>query len=367
MKIWKHSNVEISTRALSANYVILKAVLGKKVKIMCVVKGNAYGHGLEKVVRALKKKKPDFYAVFTIEEGIRVRTIDTHASILVLCPAQKNFVSSAQVHRLSLSVTSVEMLTTFARMKVSVPTRIHLCIESGLGRDGIQEKDMSRVLALVHKQKNIHIEGLYTHFSGAESRAFDKLTVSQINTLSRFKKGLREIGIYPLVHASGTAGALLGADFQLDMCRFGIGLYGLWPSEETRRLFPTLMLRPVLSWKTYIVETKEISAHHGIGYDATFITQSLTRTAVIPVGYADGIPRSISNIGFALVAGIKVPIRGRVMMNMCVLDVTHVSNVKIGDEVVLIGSQGESTITVEDVATLAKTINYEIVTRIQNI
>lgn len=364
-KAWKRSLVQIDIKALTHNYKVLKKCTGKKTKTMCVVKGDAYGHGLETCVKILQKSNPDYYAVFTIEEGIRVRKIDRKTPILVLCPANDSFISYAQKYSLTLSVSSVDVLADMVRIKTKKVLKIHICIESGLGRDGIQEKYLSRVLALAHGKKHILVEGVYTHFSGAESRVFDRLTVIQTNTLSRWKNAFREVGIHPLFHASGTAGTLLGPDFQFDMCRFGLGLYGLWPSDETKNIHPTLMLRSVLSWSTSIVEIKELSAQHGIGYDSTYVTNKVTKIAVIPVGYYDGLPRTLSNNCDMLVRGKHVPLRGRVMMNMCVLDVTHISNVALGDEVVIVGKQGKEEITVDELAVKAGTINYELVTRLR--
>lgn len=363
-KAWKRSDVQIDAKALTFNYKALRNCVGKNIKTMCVVKGDAYGHGLETCVQILQKSNPDYYAVFSMEEGIRVRKIDRKTSILVLCPANSSFVLLAQKYNLTLSLSSVDTFVHIVQIKTKKIIKLHLCIESGLGRDGIQEKDLSRVLALVHGKKYMCIEGIYTHFSGAESRTFDRLTTIQTNTLSRWKNAFREVGIHPLFHASGTAGALLGSDFHFDMCRFGLGLYGLWPSDETKNLHPTLILRSVLSWTTRIVEIKELGIGHGIGYDSTYVTNEITKIAVIPVGYYDGLPRTLSNNCDMLVRGKYVPLRGRVMMNMCVLDVTNVRGVKLGDEVVIIGKQAKEEITVDELALRAGTINYELVTRL---
>lgn len=147
------------------------------------------------------------------------------------------------------------------------------------------------------------------------------------------------------------------------MCRIGLGLYGLWPSNETKAIAKKVTLKRGLSWKTKVVDIKELPKNHGIGYDVSFITDKPTKVAVVPVGYYDGIPRSATNKAWMLIQGQKVPLRGKVMMNMCVLDVTAL-HVKIGDEVVIIGTQGKTSVTAEEWAEWSKTINYEIVTKI---
>ena len=355
--------LEISKSALLYNFKQLKQNLSVKTRTLCVIKGNAYGHDLESIVSILKKARPDFYGVFDIQDALTIRQRDTKTSILVMCPSEINFVSLALRYDLSLSVSSNEILTQITKKRFSKPVKIHLCIETGLGRDGIPYQELSRTLALIHNKKNIIIEGLYTHFSGAESRQFDMLTRAQITKLLEWESAFQNLGIKPITHASGTAGSLLGKQFQLDMCRIGLGLYGLWPSDETKAIAKKMTLKPTLSWKTKVIDIKELPKNHGVGYDVSFITNKPTKVAVVPVGYYDGISRSATNIAWMLVQGQKVPLRGKVMMNMCVLDVTDLQ-VKIGDEVVVIGVQGKSSITAEDWAEWSNTINYEIVTKI---
>lgn len=366
MKIPTTSWLEISQSSLLHNFNTLKKNLSAKTKTLCVIKGNAYGHDLKTVLSVLKKVHLDFYGVFDIQDALTIRQIDKKVPVLVMCPAQLEFVEIALTHNLSLSVSSSEVLTQIVKKKLSKPLKIHLCLETGLGRDGIPYEELNKTLALIHNKKNIVVEGLYTHFSGAESRKFDRLTRTQITKLITWESAFQNIGVKPITHASGTAGSLLGNQFQLDMCRIGLGLYGLWPSDETKVLAKKTQLEPVLSWKTKIIDIKVLPENHGVGYDMSFITDKQTKVAVVPVGYYDGISRSATNKGWMLVQGTKVPLRGKVMMNMCVLDITDL-NAKIGDEVVIIGRQGKQTIKAEDWAKWSQTINYEIVTKINPI
>jgi alanine racemase len=362
MKVPATSWLEISKSALIHNFTQFKNTLSPKTKVLCVIKGNAYGHDLKTTLSILKKARPDFYGVFDIRDALTIRAVDTKTPILILCSATSEFIPLALQHNLSLSITSNEFLAKLTQKKLSNPLKIHLCIETGLGRDGIPYQELSRTLALIHNKKNLIIEGLYTHFSGAESRAFDRLTRLQISRLIEWESALHNFGVKPITHASGTAGSLLGDTFKLDMCRIGLGLYGLWPSEEAKLTAKKLTLKPVLSWKTKVIDVKVLPKNHGIGYDASFITDKETKVAVVSVGYYDGVPRSASNKGWMLVKGKRVPVRGKVMMNMCVLDVTNL-DVKVGDEVVVIGAQGKEKVTAEDWANWSGTINYEIVTK----
>lgn len=366
MKIPATSWLEISQSALTHNFTQFKKNLSPKTKILCVIKGNAYGHDLKTILSVLKKEHSDFYGVFDIQDALTIRATDQKTSILVLCPTTPEFIPLALKHNLSLSITSNETLAKITHKKLSKPLKIHLCIETGLGRDGIPNQEISRTLALIHNKKNVVIEGLYTHFSGAESRTFDQLTRLQTSRLIEWESALHNFGIKPITHASGTAGSLLGDTFKLDMCRIGLGLYGLWPSEETKLTAKKITLKPVLSWKTKTVDIKVLPKNHGIGYDASFITNRDTKIAVVPVGYYDGIPRSASNKGWMLVKGKRVPLRGKVMMNMCVLDITNL-DVKVGDEVVIIGTQGKEVVTAEDWTHWSGTLNYEIVTKINTL
>lgn len=363
MKTFSTSWLEISKSALLHNFKQLKQNITPKTKTLCVVKGDAYGHDLKSVIKVLNTVSQDFYGVFDLQDALTIRKSNKKISILVMCPSQIDFIPLAITYDLSLSVSSNQVLAQIIKKKLSKPIKIHLCIETGLGRDGILFEELSRTLALIHNKKNIVVEGLYTHFSGAESRQFDMLTRTQITKLLEWESAFQNLGIKPITHASGTAGSFLGKQFQLDMCRIGLGLYGLWPSDETESTAKKVVLKPVLSWKTRVIDIKELPKNHGVGYDVSFITNKPTKVAVVPVGYYDGVPRAATNKAWMLVQGTKVPLRGKVMMNMCVLEVSNL-DVKIGDEVVIVGTQGKSTVTAEEWAEWSGTINYEIVTKI---
>lgn len=358
--------IEIDKRALLSNYRLLKNSIPRGTETMCVVKGNAYGHGMDIVAQALSKARPDYFAVFTFEDALLLRKQGIKTNILVLQPAQEVWCEEASRKKIDLLVTSIEILAYIKKKKFSRKLRIHLHVETGLGREGITEEYVAQAIALLDQAKTFELVGLSTHFSGAESRDFDLYTKKQAEKLMVWRDAIAAIGLHPKVHMSGTAGALLDPFYAGGIVRFGIGLYGLWPSEETKKVpsARNVQLHPVLSWKAKIIELKILPKLSGIGYDVTYVTKRPTKIAILPVGYFDGLPRAISHKGSVVVRGAQVPYLGRVMMNMCVIDVTDVPDVKLGDEVTLVGTLNGESVSVEDMAGWAKTINYEIVTRL---
>ncbi|MBP7846324.1 MAG: alanine racemase [Candidatus Pacebacteria bacterium] len=355
--------VEIDQKALRQNVASLKKVIPKNTVFIAVVKGNAYGHGMLPVSKILEKtKEVDMLAVFTYEEGVLLRKEGIKKPILVLKNATVNDVTLAIKNNLEATISSLEALSKIKNQK----SKIHICVDTGLGRDGFLEDERNNVVSVLKKNKNINVVGLFTHFSGAEEREFDSYTKGQFNGLIEWKKFLNDNNIFPKVHASATSGAFLGKDFALDMVRFGIGLYGLWPSPATKQLAKKINLEPVLSWRAKISEIKNLKTGSFVGYDLTYKTKKDTKVAVVPVGYYDGYSRALSGRASALVNGVRVPQIGRVMMNMAVFDVSAVKGVKEGDMITLVGKdkKGSIEISVDELAESRGTINYELVTRI---
>lgn len=355
--------LEIDINALKHNTQALTKRLAKRTKVMAVVKGNAYGHGMFVVAKTIEKLV-DYFAVFDFVDAMALRKAGIKKNILVLCPADKAWIRDAVVKNIELTATSCAFLNAVEKtiLPKSKKLKIHLNVETGLGRDGFVESEISKVRRIVSSPKNFSVIGLMTHFSGAESRVFDIYTGEQVEKLIEWKQLLSEIDIHPIVHASGTAGSILDAKYQLDMVRLGIGLYGLWPSEETKEIDTSLVLKPALSWKTKIIEIKNLKKGSSVGYDQTFKLTRDSMVAVLPVGYFDGLPRSASGKGEMITKGQKVPQIGRIMMNMCVIDVTDLSRVSVGDTVTIIGSDGRNTVSTDDWAMWSDTINYDIVT-----
>ncbi len=356
--------VTIDRKAIASNIRILKKQLLPKTKFLAVVKADAYGHGMLEVAKTAAAAGADYLGVFDIEEGIALRKAKIKTPILVLRSIFPEQVEIAIKNDLEIAVSTFELLVSLKKAKLKKPLKIHLMTDTGLGRDGFLLDQSERVLALLDQNKNIQVVGLATHFSASESRLHDSYTVMQVAFIFEWQKMLAEIGIHPMVHASATAGVFLSKEFGIGLVRFGIGIYGLWPSDETEQLSRGAILKPALEWKTVVNEVKELQAGSFIAYDLTARLQRNSIVAILPVGYSDGYPRSASNKGSVLIHGKRARILGRVMMNMIVVDITDIPKVKPGDTVTLIGSDKGAMISAEEAAEAGDTINYEIVTRI---
>ncbi len=352
--------LEISKKALLNNISHIKKRLKPQQKFMAVVKANAYGHGLFEVVNAIKSKV-DYLAVFAFEDAILLRKKGVKIPLLVLSRVFEDQVDLAIKHDIEVTVTTFDILNLKKKLKV------HICVDSGLGRDGFVASDMKKVAQLL-KNSPLKIIGLYAHFAAADDDAFVDYTKKQIAELSRWKKEFAAFGIKPLIHHCASAGALSSKlSNSFDLVRIGISLYGLWPSSDVKkREEKKIKLLPALSWKAHISEIKFLPKGSAISYNCTHILKRDSKLAVLGIGYFDGISRVSSNKSFAIVAGKKVPQLGRVTMNLIVLDVTDVANVKAGDVVTIIGADGDVEISADDWGKWGETSCYEVVTRINS-
>lgn len=363
IKNMQYTWVEIDTKALISNITQLKKVLSRKKEVMVVLKANAYGHGFNEISDVLKSNnKVDWFAVFEFSDALLLRK-KTNKPILVLSTTEHTFWPEAIKKNISVTLSRYDQLLKLQKFTKRKLLKIHLKIDTGLGRQGFVESEISHVVALI-SNSDIKLEGLYTHFSGTESKIFDAYTKKQYESFIEWKKAFVQIGLYPKTHLGATSGSLRDDRLSGDIARFGIGVYGLWPSDETRVFKKNVILKPVLSWKTKIVEIKKLKKGDSVTYDRGCILQKDSVVATIPVGYFDGLPRALSNRGFALVQGIRVPIIGKIMMNMIALDVTQIKKTSIGDIVTLIGKDKSAYVSADEVALWAGSINYEIVTRI---
>jgi alanine racemase len=247
---------------------------------------------------------------------------------------------------------------------------VHLKIETGTHRQGFAEADVPAVAERVRRSGRLVLEGLGTHFANIEDTTDHGYAERQLAAFDRVAAGLRRAGIdVPVRHAACSAAALLFTRTHLDLARIGVSLYGLWPSKETyvsclERGKPTLHLRPALTWKTKIAQVKSVDEGSFVGYGCTYRVTRPSRIAVLPVGYHEGYDRGLSNVAHVLIRGRRAPLRGRVCMNMCMVDVTDVPGVALEDEVVLLGRQGDERISAEQIAGWCSTISYEVVARI---
>ncbi len=374
--------IEVDYSAIEANARTLKNLLGKEALMLGAVKSNGYGHGMVESARAVLRGGATWLGVDELTEGIELRRAKIKAPILIFGYTIPALYKEAAVHNISVTISSLDSLQRLSKMKLRKKLRIHLKFDTGLHRQGILETHVQQVIRIVSaKSFPAVVEGIYTHFAVMEDPMRADYSKKQGTLFKTIVAKFRDKGIKPLTHASASSGILFSKDFHFDMGRGGIALYGLWPSPEIRKwavagakageLGPTLI--PALSWKTIIAEIKLVNKGSKVGYDLTYEAPHASRLAVIPVGYWHGLPRSLSSApgrkhAQVLVCGKRASIVGRISMDMCVIDVTDIPNVRQGDEVVIIGKQGvgadAQTVTVEDLADRASSFNYELVTRI---
>ncbi len=362
------SYIELSRSNLIHNIKALRSVTRKGIKISMAVKGNAYGHGQNEVAKILDPYV-DFFQVNSIEELMLLRKV-SKKKVLLLGYVQKEDINKAIRSGCILSAFSLEQLSNISVFanKLKVKQEVHLSIDAHLGREGFMPSELPEVLPEIKKLKNIKLTGIYAHFANIEDTTNSTHAKKQIKEYENVLKIAGKFGYKNLQkHMSSTSGLLVyekGTGVN-NIIRLGIGAYGLWPSRHIKFLYKSkLALKPVLSWKTKVAQIKTLPAGHTVGYGLTYITYVPTKIAVIPQGYADGLDRRFSNKGEVLIHGTKCKIIGRVSMNMCTVDVTHLKDVQIEDEVVILGRQGDKKVDAEELAECIGTINYEITTRL---
>lgn len=353
--------IEIDEQKVAHNYRAFRNLLSEKTKLMAVVKSNAYGHDLYQFAKLQEKLGADWLGVDSIVEGEALREAGVKIPILVLGYTLPEKFSEAEKYNLSLTISTFEnlkLLKNFSKLK------FHLKIDSGMHRQGFLPTQITEVLEILreNKIKSENLEGIYTHFAAAKNPAFPGETRAQLNLFLAVVEQVQNAGFSPIRHAAATSGTIVFPESHLDLVRIGIGAYGLYPSREVQAGYAEkLNLQPVLGWKSVVGEVKNILANEGIGYDFTEKLAENGQVAIIPIGYWHGYSRSLSSIGHVLINQQKAKVLGRVSMDMIIVDVSKITDVKVGDTVTLIGQNGASA---DDLALLSGTVNYEIVTRL---
>jgi alanine racemase len=371
-KVFPKTWVEISASHLLSNLKLFRKVAGPKVKIAAVVKANAYGHGLTEVVSILKKKV-DVFAVDTIEDALFIRQEDKKVTILVLGYVRKENISLLIRNAISFVAYRPDILKHIINLNLSKKAKIHIKVETGLNRQGVRGEELVKVLDFITKhQSKFILEGVYMHFANVEDTTDPSFAMKQLASFNESLGLIKSKGFTPpLIHSAASAAALLHKKSHFSMIRTGIGLYGLWPSPETKKSVlkkdKKNILKPVLSWKTTIAQIKMIKKGESVSYGRTWIAKNDTKIAIVPVGYSDGLDRGLSNKGKVIVGGGFAPIIGRVAMNMIMVDVTKINKISPDSEVIIIGEKGKLKISAEDIAEKIDTINYEVVSRINPI
>lgn len=358
--------VEIDLSAIANNTRQIKRMVGERVRILASLKADAYGHGALKVARTVLHNGASMLGVATVSEAAPLREAGINPPILVF-----GYVPAWQMReavRLGLTITlyTPEAAQALSRAALALDrtVKVHVKVDTGMGRLGIRAEQVDEVVKLVQEiidLPGLELEGIFTHFAMADSRDQTHARM-QLARFQNILHALEEKNLRPpLVHAANSAAIISLPEAHFDMVRPGIALYGLDPSEEVR--LPG-GFRPALSFKTQVAQVKLIPAGECISYGCTFYTEHPTLIAVLPVGYADGFRRAPKNWGTVLIHGQEAPLLGRVCMDQCMVDVSHIRQVRVGDEVVLIGRQGMASLTAEEVARRLGTINYEVVSEI---
>lgn len=352
--------VEIDLGALRKNYRYLQSRLSEHTEVLAVVKSDAYGHGMLPIATCLRNEGVRVFGVAEVAEGVLLRQAGITGKIIVFLGADKEGLTAVLEHDLQLVVFDADQLAEISStsIKRGGQVAVHVKIDTGMGRLGILPEEAPEFIARVKNLPGVYLAGMMSHLpladSGSEKPSLDqnRLFTEIFNTM--IKPGEKRSA----AHIANSAALFRFPDMHWDMVRPGISLYGCYPAEES--LLDQAELSPVMSFKTKVIQVKEVGAGFGISYGHTFTTSRPSRLAVLPVGYNNGYLRALSNRAEVLVHGRRAPQRGRVCMNATVIDVTDIPDVRPGDEVVLMGCQGEDEIRAEEVARWMDTINYEV-------
>ncbi|MES2014296.1 MAG: alanine racemase [Patescibacteria group bacterium] len=360
--------IEIDREAIAHNYKLFRSLIPKTTKLLSVVKSNAYGHSHIDFAKELQKLGIDYIAVDSLVEGLSLRRSGVRRSILVLGHTLHARIKDAAAKDIRVAVSSITQLHQLKKETFKQPLKIHIKVDTGLHRQGFTLSDLDEVREFLkwnQKTKRVVIEGLFTHFAQGKDPRSPAYTKKQLVEFHTWIREFHMLGIFPILHAAATGPALVFPESHFDMVRIGIGLYGIWPDEKTKKfLKKKYTLKPILSWRTVVSEVKKLPKGSKIGYDSTETLKRVSTVAVCPIGYWHGFPRALSSKGYVLINGKRAKVLGRVSMDMISVDVTEIKNVKVGNIVTLIGKDGNDELTAENIADSMNASTYEFLTRL---
>lgn len=363
MYVASKSWIEIDGDALRNNLQAIRTEV-YPTRVMAVVKANAYGHGIEAVASCLQNQ-PDWYGVDSIEEAAVLRAMGIMQPILVLGFVPKGAIGQLiDLHCVVVASSEafLELLAQEARTRrVRIP--VHCKWDTGLHRQGFDPSQATELAARWAAHPDVDIQGHCTHFAGSEDRQHEAFTQQQQALLERCIAAFPASEPSLVVHSACTSAMLLYPNTRTTLVRLGIGLYGYFPSAQTREQAP-VALQTVLTWKTRVAQLHSVPAGDTVGYDRAWTAARPSRIALLPIGYWDGYGRALAGTAVVLIRGMRAPIVGRICMNMCMCDVTDIPDAAIDDEVVLLGAQGSARIDADTLGEAAHTISYELLTRI---
>lgn len=372
--------IELSRSALEKNITFLKDYVGKDTLFSSVIKGNAYGHGIKHFVPLAEECGIRHFSVFSSDEARAATRARNHkeSHIMIMGLVNNGALGWAIEREVSFFVFELDRLKVAAKeaKRIGKPARIHLHLETGMNRLGLEEEEFKDAVKIIRKnEKHLQVDGICTHYAGAESVGNYVRIQEQIENFEEYYSWFQDQGIEAKYkHTACSASALNYPETIMDMVRIGISQYGFWPNRETYMNFvkkhPDIRkehkdpLERVLSWKSHVMSTKKVPAGEFVGYGNTYLTSRDEVIATVPIGYSHGFGRNLTNVGIVLINEKRAPVAGLVNMNLLTVDVTDIPNVKKGDEVVLIGRQGEQEMTVASFSELRNNMNYEVLVQI---
>lgn len=361
VKEYYRVKADINLDAIAGNAEEIKKKLQPGVKLAAVIKADGYGHGAVPVAKTVYDTA-DWFAVSNIEEALELREAGIKKPILTLGYTAPLQLSEAIRNEITLTLCDRESAVEIseAAKTIGITAKVHIKVDTGMGRIGFPaEESAAAGVAEAVKLPFVEATGIYTHFARADESEREATDV-QYRKFMKFISALEAYDVKTLLrHAQNSAAILMYPEYQLDMVRLGIGLYGMYPSDET--ISEEISLSPAMEIKSHVAFVKTVPAGTGIGYNATYVTDRTRTIATVPVGYGDGYPRAMSNKGQVLIHGKRAPIVGRVCMDQMMIDVTEVPEVKRGDMVTLMGIEGQEQITAEEIGSLSHSFHYEMV------
>ncbi len=370
-----NSIIEINKSALANNIRYIKSLLGQDVVLSCVLKGNAYGHGISVMVPVLQALGVNHFSVFNSLEARQVfeQAIGDFTIMIMgdISNEEADWIVENDIEFYAFNLHRIQNMLRIAESK-SKPINMHLEIETGMNRTGFNQSDWQELVHLIlNNSKYINVKGICTHYAGAESISNYMRVKLQRNIFKKAIKYFNSEGIHPeRIHSSCSAAILAFPQDNFDMVRIGILQYGLWPSRESFISHMTKMqlekdpLDPILSWTSYIMDIKHVNKGEYIGYGNSYLAECNMTIASVPIGYGYGYSRGLSNQGRVIVNNNRFSVIGIVNMNMILIDISSDPNVKINDKVILIGKQGNHEITVSSFGNITDQLNYEVLSRL---
>ena len=371
-----NSYLELNAQSFGNNINFLRQHLKKNLVISSVVKGNAYGHSIEKFVEIALAHSVNHFSVFDSHEAVRVKSLANEKATVLIMGWLHNEQDLQWIieNAVEFFVFEKQRLIAAAKMakKLKKKAIVHIEVETGMNRTGFNRSELKWVQDFLHKNSEfINFKGLCTHFAGAESIANFFRIKQQIITFNEIYDKFCELNLKPLQkHAACSAAAMMYPETQMDMVRIGIMQYGFWPSAEVlvnyynNKKKNTDPLKRIISWKSEVMSVKKVKRGEFVGYGTSFMADENMKIATVPVGYAHGYSRNLSNVGRVLINGERCVVIGTINMNMMVVEATFLENIKSGDEVVLIGNQEDKELTVASFSDYSNMLNYELLTRI---